>query len=186
MLLRELFEAVGKNDYHPESFYAKTVAEFIKNEGAATWNDIYAYVELMLGDQFTGADLANVPSRNIPRWKIIVNNLHLHRTLEGGQFGNIVRIKNGFAMADFAAKNNIEILPDNNEKPRNPGKRDPVEIKRLVGKIVSAAYTTLGKPKMKNVDATRRNIENMVRKSPWESEDTLINNAMQIIKNDNS
>jgi len=181
MLVRELLEDVGKNDYHPESFYASTVAEFVQDEGVAKWKDIYAYVDLMLGDSFTGSDKANVPSRNIPRWKIIVNNLHLHRTLEGGRFGDIVRIKGGFATRQAADEQGIPILADNKDKPRNPGKRAPQQIKRLMGTIVSTAYNNLGRPKLKDVSGTRQQIENMIKNDPWLPEPELIKKAEEII-----
>jgi len=187
MLLRDLFEnVVGKNDYHPESFYAPTVAKFIKDEGVALWPDIYAYVELIHGDDFTDADLTPVPSGKGPRWKVNVNNLHQHRTLEGGKFGDIVRIKGGFATGIEAMRQKIPVLADNNLQKRNPGTRNAQEIKRLMGVIVNTAWNELDKPKMSDVKKTRINIENMIKKEPWADEKELIKKAKQIIIDDNN
>ncbi len=181
MLVHTLIEDVGRNDYHPESFYAPTVAEFVNDEGVALWKDIYAYVELMLGDKFTGADKANVPSRSTPRWKIIVNNLHLHRKLEGGKFGDIVRIKGGFATKQAAEAENIPVLPDNKIAPSNPGRRDAQDIKRKIGVIVNTAYNESGRPKLRDVTATRSEIESMVKSDPWLEDSELISKAKEII-----
>jgi len=179
MKLNEINEDVGKNDYHTESFYAPIVAKFINDEGVAFWDDIYSYVEQKV--DFTAADTTNVPSRKIPRWKIVVANLQQHRTLEGGKFGDIVRIKGGFATAVAAKELDIEILPANSYSPRNHGNRQPVNIERKTGEIVGKAYAELGHPALRNSSVTRKAIESMVKSDPWLPDEELISLAQDII-----
>lgn len=81
----ELFEKdnskrFGKDDYHPESYFAPIVAEFIYDEGVAYWEDIYAYVEF--NTDLKKADYTLVSNKSIPRWQKNVHNLHAHRTLD--------------------------------------------------------------------------------------------------------
>lgn len=184
MIVSELFEddgdkGIGKNDYHPENYFAPIVAEFVNDEGVAYWEDIYAYVEL--NTKLTGADHALVSNRSIPRWHKNIQNLHAHRTLEGGKFGNIVRIQGGFATRKAAQDQKIPILADNSQVARNPGNRSPQYIKKKSGFIANAAYTELGSPKLMDKSAAREDIEHMIGLQPWASDEELILKAKDII-----
>lgn len=182
MRVKEILErdAVGKSDYHPENYFAPIVAEFVNEEGVAYWPDIFAHVEL--NTDFTPRDLEKVSNRSLPRWQKNVQNLHAHRTLEGGEFGNIVRIKGGFATREAAEEQGIEPIADNSMTPRNPGKRSPEYIKKKVGYVVGTAYQELGKPPLRDVKKTRKAIEDMVRSDFESDERTLIARAQEIIK----
>jgi len=184
MKVIEIFEAdgdvgIGKNDYHPENYFAPIVAEFVNDEGVAYWEDIYAYVEL--NTKLTSADRTLVSNRRIPRWQKNIQNLHAHRTLEGGRFGNLVRIQGGFATRKAAQAQKIDILADNSQVARNPGKRSPQYIKKKTGFIANAAYTELGSPVLKDKKRAREDIEHMVGLQPWESDEELIIKAKDII-----
>lgn len=184
MKVDELFEdegdkGIGKNDYHPENYFAPIVAEFVNDEGVAYWEDIYAYVEL--NTNLTGADRVLVSNRSIPRWQKNIQNLHAHRTLEGGRFGNLVRIQGGFATRKAAQDQKIPILADNSQAARNPGKRSPQYIKKKTGYIANAAYTELNSPRLRDKSATRQDIEYMIGKQPWASDEELTTKAKEII-----
>lgn len=184
MKVSEIFEdvgdrGIGKNDYHPENYFAPIVAEFINDEGVAYWEDIYAYVEL--NTNLTGADHVLVSNRSIPRWQKNIQNLHAHRTLEGGRFGNIVRIQGGFATRKAAQDQKIPILADNSQVARNPGKRSPQYIKKKTGYIAHAAYTELDSPRLQDKSGVRQDIEHMIGMQPWASDEELIGKAKEII-----
>lgn len=186
MKISEIFEndgdaVTGKSDYHTENYYAPIVAKFINDEGLAYWNDIFAYVEL--NTNLTASDRELVSNKSIPRWQKTVSNLHAHRTLEGGKFGDIVRIKGGFATKQIAKELSIPILQDNSLKARNPGKRSSQYIKRKTGIIASSAYRDLDTPVLDNKIKTRQEIEYMIGKEPWLEDDELIINAKKIIAN---
>ncbi len=179
MRLSELFEnETGRDDYHPENYYAPIVAKLINDTGFAYWDDIYQYVEKNV--DLSGADLAKTKG-GVQRYKKIINNLHHHRTLEGGKFGDIVRISGGLAMRKTAEELNIEISDDNSIRPRNPGKRGAMDIRKKVGTIVKMAYDAAGKPKLKDKSATRKAIEDMVKVDPWRNDSELMDKAKEII-----
>ncbi len=184
MKISEIFEntgdkGIGRNDYHPENYFAPIVAEFVNEEGIAYWEDIFAYVEL--NTTLTGADRALVSKNRTPRWQKNIQNLHAHRTLEGGRFGDIVRIQGGFATREAAESQNIPILQDNSQQPRNPGKRSPQYIKRKTGYIVSTAYKELNSPSLRSANNTRKEIERMIKIQPWSDDTELILKAKDII-----
>lgn len=179
MIIRELIEGIGKNDYHPESFYAPLVADLVNNEGLVYWNDIYNHIEDNV--DLNGADLTPSGKDQPARWKKILANLHANRTLEGGRFGNIVRIKGGFATARAARELGVDVLPDNAAKKRNPGKRQPINIERKTGEIVGKAYGALGKPALRNSSKTRKAIESMIKSDPWLPDEELVSMAQDII-----
>jgi len=179
ILEKENDENIGKGDYHPESYFAPIVAQFVNEEGIAYWDDIFAYVELHTN--LTAADLTLVSNHKLPRWQKNITNLHAHRTLEGGKFGDIVRIKGGFATRQAAEEAGIEILPDNSIAAKNPGNRSPQYIKKKAGFVVSTAYHEMGRPQLDDTSITREEIEHMIGMNSWLPDTELVAKAKEII-----